>query len=70
MKSLLLSLFFFMFLAGCSDPKNGYVALVPFQAEQAVDGKLLMKEIDEHKKELEKLKTIHSYIIDDVSDFK
>ncbi|MBY0281946.1 MAG: hypothetical protein K2W94_07280 [Alphaproteobacteria bacterium] len=71
MKSLLFIMFFLTFLQGCSNEKmtkDDYVNLVPVKNEKPVKDKPIMDEISEHKGELEKLNSIHKYVIDETNE--
>ena len=68
MKSLLFIMFLLTFLSGCSDNKPGkedYIDLVPVKTEKSESSKPIMDEISIHKVELEKLNSIHKYVIDE-----
>jgi len=68
LKSLLFIFVFLSLLTGCSQnkpDKYDYVGLVPVKLEKATIDKQILDEISHHKSELEKLETMHKYIIED-----
>lgn len=72
MKSyLFITIAFLNLLVGCSSdvPKNDdYIKLVPLKLDKPVKNKPILDEIGSQKVELEKLQTIHKYVIEDTQN--
>lgn len=68
MKSSLFIFLILYLLTGCSQEKpdkEDYIELIPVKLEIAPKNKPIMDEISQQKCELEKLETIHKYVIED-----
>jgi hypothetical protein len=64
-------MFLLTFLSGCSKDKSvkdDYIDLVPVKIEKPEKNKPIMDEISEQKNGLEKLNSIHKYVIDETNE--